>query len=75
MRDQHPYNSPAIEVYVATADYYYPDLGCLFDFLCNPGLKNCWHGLLGIKPTTFDLSSQSGAFDLSASASYLIPDL
>jgi len=23
---------------------------------CNPGLKNCWHGGLGIEPTTLDLS-------------------
>jgi len=22
-------------------------------FFCNPELKNCWHGLLGIEPTTF----------------------
>jgi len=38
------------------------------DFFCDPGLKNCWHGLLGIEPTTLYLSSQSGAFDLSAMA-------
>jgi len=35
-------------------------------------LKNCWHGRLGIEPTTFDLNSQSGAYDLSAMAT---PDL
>jgi len=33
---------------------------------CNPGLKNCWHGRPGIEPTTLDLNSQSGAYDLSA---------
>jgi len=33
-------------------------------------LKNCWHGRPGIEPTTttLDLSSQSGAYDLSAMA-------
>jgi len=41
-------------------------------FFCNPGLKNSWQGLLGIEPTTLDLSSQSGAFDLSATAFRLI---
>jgi len=38
-------------------------------FFCNPGLKNCWHGRPGMEPTTttttLDLSSQSGAYDLS----------
>jgi len=55
---------------MATADYYYPDWECLVDFFCNLGLKNCWQGLLGIEPTTttLDLSSQSGAYDLSATA-------
>jgi len=43
---------------MVTADYYYPDLECLVDFFCNPGLKNCWHGQLGIEPTTLDLCSQ-----------------
>jgi len=35
-----------------------------------PGLKNCFHGWPGIEPTTttLDLSSQSGAYDLSATA-------
>jgi len=43
----------------------------LLIFFCNPGLKNCWHGWPGIEPTTktLDLSSQSGAYDLSATAS------
>jgi len=33
-------------------------------------LKNCWLGQPGIEPTatTLDLSSQSGAYDLSATA-------
>jgi len=58
---------------MAAADYYYPDWECLVDFFCNPGLKNCWHGWLGIEPTTatLDLSSQSGAYDLSAMATTL----
>jgi len=63
MRDQYLYKSPAIEVY-GHAVYYYPDWGCF----CNPGLKNCWNGRLGIEPTTLDLCSQSGAYDLSATA-------
>jgi len=68
MGDQHLYKSPAIDVYSHCTDYYYPDCGCLVDFFCNLGLKNCWHGGLGIDPTTLDLSSQSGAYDLSAMA-------
>jgi len=36
---------------VVTADYYYPDWGCHVDFSCT---------------TTLDLSSQSGAYDISA---------
>jgi len=57
-------------MFMATADYYYPDWECLVDFFCNPGLKNCWHGWPGIEPTTItlDISSQSGAYDLSATA-------
>jgi len=37
-------------------------------------LKNCWHGQPGIEPTTttLDLSSQSGAYDLSAMATPFI---
>jgi len=31
-------------------------------------LKNCWYGRPEIEPTTLDLSSQSGAYDLSATA-------
>jgi len=58
---------------MATADYYYPDWECLVDFFCNPGLQNCWHGQPGIEPTTTTLyiSSQSGAYDLSATAGFL----
>jgi len=53
---------------MVTADYYYPDWGCLVDFFCFSGLKSCWHRRLGIEPVTLDLSSQSGAYDLSATA-------
>jgi len=35
---------------------------------CNPGLKICSHGLLGIEPTTLDVSSQSGVYDLAVMA-------
>jgi len=45
---------------MVAADYFYPDWGCLVDFFCNLGLKNCWRGQQGIEPTTLDLSSQSG---------------
>jgi len=60
---QHLYKSPAIEVYV-TADYHYPDLGCLVDFFAIQVEKL----IAGIEPTTLDLCSQSGAYDLSATA-------
>jgi len=54
--------NPTIEVYIVTADYYYPDRGCLFDFLPF-GVEKLltWQG---IEQTTLDLSSQSGAFEL-----------
>jgi len=42
----------------------------LLIFFCNLGLKNCWLGRPGIEHTTFDLSSQSGAFDLGHSNPY-----
>jgi len=54
--------------FMATADYYYLYWELLANFFCTTGLKNCWHGRPGIEPTTFDLSSQSGAYDLSATA-------
>jgi len=70
MCDQHLYQSPVIEVY-ETADYYNNLTECAFMiFLCNLGLKNYLHGQ-GFEPTTLDLSSQSGAFDLSATATPL----
>jgi len=51
---------------MATADFYYPDRECLVNFL------QSWVEKLlawpGIEPTTKDLSSQSGAFDHSATA-------
>jgi len=41
------------------ADYYHPDRGCLVDFFCNPGLKNCWHGVgLNPQPLIFILSQE-----------------
>jgi len=43
---------------MVTTDYYYPDWGCLVDFFCNLGLKNCCPG---IEHTTLEPSSQSGA--------------
>jgi len=42
----------------------------LMIFFCNPGLKNCCHVWPGIEPSTLDLSSQPGAFDLSASVDF-----
>jgi len=45
---------------------------------CNLGLKNCWHGRPGIEPITLNLRSQSGANDLSATATPILdwhPDL
>jgi len=62
MQDQHLYESPAIGMVMNTADYYYPEWGCLLDFLSNPVLKNCWRDW-GFEPTTYNLTSQSGAFD------------
>jgi len=50
---------------MVTAEYYN-----LVGFFCYPGLKNCWHVRPGIEPTNLDLSSQSGAYVLSATASF-----
>jgi len=38
-----------------TADYYYPDWGCL-GFFCNQWLKNCYSKWLQIESTTSDFS-------------------
>jgi len=35
MRNQHLYQSPAIDMSMDTADYYYPDWGCLVDIFAN----------------------------------------
>jgi len=37
-------------------------------FFAIRGLKNCWHERTGIEPTTLNLSSQSGVYNLSAMA-------
>jgi len=49
---------------MATADYFYPDRGCLVDFFAIRG----WKINQDIEPSTFDLSFQSGAFDHFAMA-------
>jgi len=71
--NQHLYKSPAIEVY-GHCRLLLPWLRVPCWFFCNQGLKNCWHGRPGIEPTTttLDLSSQSGAYDLSAMATLSI---
>jgi len=38
------------------------------DFFAIRVLKNCWPGQLGIEPTTLELGFQSGANNLSATA-------
>jgi len=65
MRDQHLYKSPSVEVYWSLQITINLTESALLIFFCNLGLKNCWHGLLGIEPTTLDLGSQSGAYNLS----------
>jgi len=63
MQDQHLLWSNTLEV----SGHYRLLLPRLrVDFFSIPGLKNCWPWWPGIEPTTLDLSSQSGAFDLSA---------
>jgi len=61
------YKSPAIEVY-GHCRLQLPWLRVTCWFFCNSELKNCWHGRLGIESTTFDICSQSCAYDLSAMA-------
>jgi len=39
MRDQHLYQSPAVEVFGRRRDYYYPDWGSLIDFFAIQGKK------------------------------------
>jgi len=42
----------------------------LVDFFLQSGLKNCWHGLVGIEPRSLDISSHPGAYDLMATPSH-----
>jgi len=67
MSDQYLYKSPALEVY-GHCRLLLPWLRVPYWFFCNSGLKNCWHELPGIEPTTLDLISQSGDYDLAATA-------
>jgi len=55
---------------MVTADYYNPDWECLVDFFLQSGVEKllAWVAA-GIERITLDLSSQSGAYDLSATAS------
>lgn len=46
----------------ATADFYYPHLGCLVDFLAIRGWK-ITDMSIGIELVALDLGSQSGAID------------
>jgi len=71
MHDQHLYKIPAIEVYGHCRLLLPWQRVPYFWFCCNPGLKNCWHGWPGIELTNSDFSSQSGAYDLSATATPL----
>jgi len=73
MRDQRLYKSLAIEVYGHCRLLLpWKRVPCWF-FFFNPGLKDRWHGWPGIEPTTLDLNSQWGAYDLSAMATPMIP--
>jgi len=53
---------------MVTADYYYPDCEYLVDLFLQSGVEKLLAWAAGIEPTTLDLSSQSGAYDLSATA-------
>jgi len=66
MRDQHLFRSPAIEIH-GYCRLLQPWLRVPCWFFCNLGLKNFWHGPR-IEPTTIDPTFQSGAHDLSATA-------
>jgi len=46
-----------------SADYYYPEWGCLVDFFAIMGWTIA--GMSKIEPTTLDLDSKSGAFEHS----------
>jgi len=71
MNHNNQYKSPAIKVY-GYCRWLLPWLRVPCWFFCNPALKNCWHGWPGIEPTTLDLSSQSGAYDLSCHSGDLV---
>jgi len=51
-----------------TADYYYPEWGHLVNFFAIWGWKIAGMGSWGLNPQHLDHCSQSGAFDLSATA-------
>jgi len=55
MRNQNLYKSPDIEVY-GHCRLLLPWLRVPNWFFLQSGVENCWHGRLGIKPTTLDLS-------------------
>jgi len=67
MHNQHLYKSCTKEVY-GHCRFLLPWLSVPSLFFCNPELKNCWSGWPGIGPTTLDLCSKSGAYDLSDTA-------
>jgi len=70
MHNQHLYQGPTIEVY-GPRRLLLRWLSVPSWFFCNPGLKNCSHERLVIEPTTLDLGSQSGAYNLSATATLI----
>jgi len=70
MRDQQLYKSPAIEVH-GHCRLLLPWLRVPCWFFLQSGVEK----LLGIEPTTLDLSSQSGAYDLLDTADFYLPNL
>jgi len=73
MRHQHLCTSRGDRygiMFMNTADFYYPDWGCMFGFFLQSGIEKL-HAWQGIEPTTLHLRSKSGAYDLSSSANKL----
>jgi len=60
-------------MFMATPDDYYPDWECLVDFFLQSGVEKLLAWVAGdwTHNHTLDLSSQSGAYDLSANSMWI----
>jgi len=65
--EKTPLKSPALESIVTTADYSYPDRGCLVNFVATQGWKIAGKAGEGIEPTILDLGFQADRESINSS--------